>query len=214
MRRRPGLPKPVRIVLGAYPATTLADARQRAREVIADLTAGIHPSERKAVPRTAELARQANSFERVASDFITRHVSKCRTARAITLRINRELVARWAKRPIIDVSRADVIRMVEEIADSGRPEAARNTLTYCRRLFNWAIARDIYGLQHSPCDRITTIDLIGPKKPRQRVLNDAELRLLWHATQGSADHTYPCDVRPPPAYPRLPARRTCRRPMG
>ena len=117
-------------------------------------------------PRAGERksARQANLFEKVASDFISRHVSKCRTARAITLRIKRELTARWAKRPITDISRADITRMVEEIADSGRVEAARQALTYCRRLFNWAIARDIYGLQHSPCDHINVVDLIGTEE--------------------------------------------------
>src|SRR5207237_7107639 len=137
-------------------------ARKRARDAITDLTAGIHPGQREIERRKAEQARRANLFENVAADFITRHVSKRRTAVAITLRIKRELEARWAKRPITDITRADVIRMTEEIVDSGRPEAARQTLAYCRRLFSWAIARDIYGLTHSPCERIAAVDLIGP----------------------------------------------------
>ncbi len=191
MRRPRGLAKPVRVVLGAYPATSLADARERARAAINDLTAGVHPGEREAQRQRAELARRANLFENVASDFISRHVSKRRTAGAITQRIKRELEARWAKRPVTDITRAEVIRMVEEIVDSGRPEAARQTLIYCRRLFNWAIVRDIYGLEHSPADRVNAIDLIGTKKARQRVLTDAEIRLIWQATEGPAARTYP-----------------------
>ena len=188
-----GLSKPVRVVLGAYPATKLTDARTRARDAITDLTAGIHPGEREA-ERRGPTTRRANLFENVAADFVARHVSKRRTAKAITLRIKRELEARWAKRPVTDITRADVIRMTEEIVDSGRPEAARQTLAYCRKLFNWAIARDIYGITHSPCERIAAVDLIGPKVPRQRVLTDAELQLIWRATDGPARLNYPYGI--------------------
>ena len=37
----------------------------------------------------------------------------------------------------------------------------------------------------SPCDRIRAKDLIGEKKIRQRVLDDAELRALWAADRAS-----------------------------
>src|SRR5438105_2756840 len=73
MRRLRGRPRPVRVVLGPYPALSLADARKRARDTIADLTTGIHPGERQAELHKAELARNANLFENVATAFISRH---------------------------------------------------------------------------------------------------------------------------------------------
>jgi integrase len=39
-----------------------------------------------------------------------------------------------------------------------------------------------HRLETSPCDRLSTSKLIGERKPRQRVLNDAELRAFWRAT--------------------------------
>ena len=35
----------------------------------------------------------------------------------------------------------------------------------------------------SPCDRLKPAALIGAKQPRQRTLNDAELRALWQASE-------------------------------
>src|SRR5262249_3184759 len=55
--------------------------------------------------------------------------------------------------------------------------------SHARSLFNWAINRGSYGLEHSPCDRVKVGDLVSRRKqPRQRVLDDDELRCLWKAT--------------------------------
>jgi integrase len=62
--------------------------------------------------------------------------------------------------------------------------AAHHALSYARKLFNWAIAREMYGLEASPCDRISAKDLIGAKAKRKRVLNDDELRVLWRTATG------------------------------
>ena len=84
-------------------------------------------------------------------------------------------------RPITDITRTDVVGMVEAIADYS-PSAARQSWIYTSRLFGWALNRDTYGLTASPCDRIRIMDLIGPPKPRERVLDPGELRAIWHTT--------------------------------
>ena len=144
-----------------------------------DLKNGIDPRQRAAEAERAEAVKRQNTFVAVAEEFLKRHVSRARSARAIELRIRRELVARWGDRPIADIKRADVIRMLDEIADRGHPEAARQTMIYGRRLYDWAISRDIYGLETSPFDRLSGRDLFGAKKARQRVLSEAELALIW-----------------------------------
>jgi integrase len=186
-RRGAGSSQAIRVSIGPYPLLPLAEARQRAREVLRDLYDGIDPREREAERLRAEGAKRSNIFSAVAEEFITRHVSRARTARAIELRIRRELLTRWGNKSISEITRHDVIRAIEEIVDSGRPGAAYQTLTYARRLFGWAIDRDIYGIERAPTDRLSARDLIGAKQPRQRVLTDAELRLIWQATA----ETYP-----------------------
>jgi integrase len=55
--------------------------------------------------------------------------------------------------------------------------------SHARTLFNWAINRGSYGLEHSPCDRVKIGDLVSRRKqPRQRTLSDDELRAFWKAT--------------------------------
>jgi integrase len=75
------------------------------------------------------------------------------------------------------------VDLLEEVSASGRPYVAYRLLAYARKLFNWAIARDLYAIQTSPCDRMRIGDFIGAREPRQRVLTDHELRLVWQASQ-------------------------------
>ena len=95
--------------------------------------------------------------------------------------LHRELVSRWGDRPITDITRADVIGMIEAIADNS-PSAARQAWIYTSRLFGWALNRDIYGLTASPCDRVRIADLIESPKARERVLDTGELRAIWQVT--------------------------------
>jgi integrase len=73
------------------------------------------------------------------------------------------------------------VELIEKIVDRPAPGAARIALSHLTTIFNWAIARNIYGIEHSPCDRLDVKLLIGEKRPRLRVLTDAELRSLWNA---------------------------------
>jgi hypothetical protein len=68
------------------------------------------------------------------------------------------------------------------MVDDDRPYAAHHLLAHLSKMFNWAIVRDVYGLGASPITRGMAKDIIGAKKPRQRVLTDAELFEIWAAT--------------------------------
>ena len=119
----------------------------------------------------------------MAEDYLKRHVKGQRTAKVAERDIRKELIARWAARPVTDITRDDVVALIEEIVDRPAPAMAHLVFAHTRSLFNWAIARSVYGLETSPCDRLHPAKLIGPKEPRQRVLTDAELAALWRATE-------------------------------
>jgi integrase len=181
MRRLPGQPQPTRVVLGQYPALTLSAARTAAGVALTDLAGGIHPRERTRALLAAENRRKAATVASLVEEFTTRHLSRKRTGRAAGQLLHRQLVSRWGNRPIVDVSRSDVIGMIEAIADT-HPATARQTWLYTRRMFGWALNRDVYGLTASPCDRVHLADLMVLPKPRERVLDAAELRVLWRGT--------------------------------
>jgi Phage integrase central domain/Arm DNA-binding domain len=181
-RLRGGRPVPIRLLIGKYPDMRLAELRAGADKLLRDLRTGIHPRQREAEQRRAKAAQLINTLDAVAREFIQRHAAQKRTGRWIERRIERELISRWGDWTISEVTRRDVVTMVDEIVDRGHPEAARQTLAYGRRLFSWAIARGVYGIEHSPFDRARGGDLIGPKKLRQRMPSDRELVLIWSAS--------------------------------
>ena len=80
------------------------------------------------------------------------------------------------------MTRKDVVKMVDELLDRGAEHQARNIYGHVRTFYDWCINRGVYGIETSPCDRLKPKQLIGAKKPRQRVLDDDELRAFWAAT--------------------------------
>jgi len=63
------------------------------------------------------------------------------------------------------------------------PVQARNLLAYLKAFFNWAIERDTYGLESSPCEHLKAARIIGDRRAEDRTLNDAELFAFWRATR-------------------------------
>src|SRR5262249_24958550 len=106
MRRMPGNPRPIRLVLGRYPDISLAKARKLATAAIGDLVAGIHPKAR-------ERQRRATTFAALAEAFLSRPAAaKQRTIDEIRKTVGRYLLPRWGSRAASSITRADAIAMV------------------------------------------------------------------------------------------------------
>lgn len=171
-----GAKHPTRRAIGAYGELTLEQARQKAREWLELVHRGEDPQRIADRERRAAFRAQANTFSAVADEYIEKKIAKTAKAKESERDIRNELIARWGDRPIAEVGRHDVVEMAEEIAKRA-PYSAHNIFGHCRALFNWAIARGLYGLETSPCDRLKPADLIGRKEARSRVLDDKELRV-------------------------------------
>ena len=180
--RFPGSHNPTRRALGGYGELTLEKARGKARDWLELLRKGIDPKAEEDRHRQLELRRHKNSFDAVAEEFIKRHISKTRKAAIVERELRREFVKRWTGRPITDITQHDVVAVIDEAVDRNAPYQAHNLLGHVRTLFNWAIARGVYGLDRSPCDRMRPAAVIGKKLARQRILNDDEIRALWAAS--------------------------------
>jgi integrase len=181
--------------LGEYGALTLEQARDRAREWLDLIVKGVDPRAHSDDLKLVEQRRRENSFEAVANEFIRLNVigpdpakPKQRKGREVERDVRREFIARWGKRPITAITAHDVIAVLDDAVARGSPYQAHNLLGYVRRIFNWAIARGVYGIDRSPVDRMRPGDVIGKKALRTRVLTDAELHALW---QGTGRMAYP-----------------------
>jgi integrase len=175
MRRMPGRPQPVRVSLGRYPDLSLAQARALATAAIGDLVAGIHP-------KTRERQRRATTFAALAEAFLSRPAAaKQRTADEIRKTVGRYLLPRWGNRAASSITRADAITMVEALDRTSGPYTAAKALALASSIFRHAMTREL--LASNPCALIKITDLVGKMSPRQRVLTDSEIVLLWRGTE-------------------------------
>ena len=204
MRRRAGDTRPTRYSIGRSELYSLAQARDEARTALRELSEGRDPNARKAQLLMDEAARRKDTVAAVTEDFIKRHVSTLRSAEHVESLMRREILgqercrvrdgkegwangkdAKWRDRPVTEIRRRDVVELVEGIADRGNRHAARLLFAHVRSMFGWAVERSIYGLDHSPASDIRITKLLGRFEPRERVLSDQELRLIWRAADAS-----------------------------
>lgn len=183
-RRYGGAKNPAARLIGVVGTMKLAEAREKARGWLEDIKKGNDPREEQRKKTEAETERKNATFKVVLEDYFARHVRGQRKEHDVKREMRRELLGRWGRKPVTEITRNDVTRLIESIVDRDAPYQAHNVLGHVKTFFNWAIERGIYGLDVSPADRIKPTRLIGPKTPRQRALNDAELRAFWRAADG------------------------------
>ena len=161
-----------RVTLGPYPRIGLAEAREKARDLLELADKGKDPRIESQRQRDAEARRQADTFAAVAEQFIERHAAQKRW-REFKRILRRDVIPQWRHRPLSEIGRRDVKDLLEAIADRA-PIQANRTLTVVRKLFNWALDRGI--IEHTP---IARLGRPTEEKRRERVLSDDELRAFW-----------------------------------
>jgi integrase len=161
-----------RLTLGTYPALSLATAREKAAAVQhAVQFKGADPASEKKAERAAE------TFAELAADYIERHAKReKRSWRKDVLILEKDVLPRFGNRKAKDITRREIIGLLDDIVARGAPIQANRTLEIVRKLFNWAVSRDI--VDASPCYRVPKP---SSENRSDRVLNDEEIRDVWHA---------------------------------
>lgn len=196
--------KPRKLALGNFPALDLTGARDSAKAALRKVQEGGDPAQEKQEAKAVAKGEDAASrtrFDTVVRTFLVRYAkpknrSWRETARQLGLvpdKANPEgaddprafivaagsAVALWGDRQIASIKRAEVIGLLDGIVDRGSPVMANRVLAALRKLFNWALERDL--VEANPCDRVKPP---AAEKSRDRVLTDDELRALWKACDG------------------------------
>ena len=166
--------KQVKITIGNATVLTLAEARTKGKAILAAIANGEDPRQ----ARAAAIRTASETVEVVARKFIERH-AKVHTRRwqETERLITSEILPHLGKRPISSISRSDVIALLDAIVDRGAGVTANRTLTVAKKVFGWAVERDL--IETSPLDRVRRPAL---ETPRDRVLTNSELALIWRAT--------------------------------
>lgn len=171
--------KLIRVTLGRYPALKLGDAREEARRVSHLAEEGKDPRSVKADAKRKEQEARRNTFGACVDEFMKKHVAT--RLRASTAREYRRILTgpdtRYLhERPIAEVTKRDILDVLEAIDDRGSPGASKRALAYLRKFFNWCAERDIVAAP--PTDRVPRPH---PEVRRDRVLSEEELRCLLKA---------------------------------
>lgn len=174
--------KPRKHTIGSYPAIGLADARDLARKALSRVAAGGDPSAEKIAKRAAEndSLSERDLMRTLVAEFLEKHAKKFTrdTSWRMTDRLlQANVVPAWGQRRVQDITRRDVIDLLDKIVDRGAPVLANRVLAAVRKMFNWLRSRSV--IEANPCDGVKAPT---PEKSRDRVLSDDELRLVWIAS--------------------------------
>ncbi|HEV8680638.1 MAG TPA: site-specific integrase, partial [Stellaceae bacterium] len=83
--------------------------------------------------------------------------------------------------PIADITRRDVIELIDRIADRGAPIAGNRMVATLSKLFRWAVSRDLI-----PFSPVAEVAKPGKETKRDRTLDDREIVLVWRAAESLA----------------------------
>jgi integrase len=161
--------------IGTYPALDLAHARDAAAKALRAVQEGRDPGQEKQQARS----ESSDTVGAVVAEFIKAHVkrnNRASTAEATERLFNLHVLPHWRDRPIRSISRRDIHGILDRVIAGGSPVAANRTFGAIRKLFGWALSRDI----------VETLPTAGVERPtkekaRDRVLTDSELRSVWRA---------------------------------
>lgn len=163
-----------RITIGQHGPLTPDQARAEAKRLLVRVAQGFDPLADRRERQRIEIDL---AFDRYAQAFLTMYVREHWKASyelaeaALRLHITPVLKSR----PLPAIKRADVTAVIDRIP-AKQPALRKNVFAVLRRLMRWALARG--DIDINPVEAMET----PPGAPsRERVLDDGELKLVWHA---------------------------------
>ena len=166
------------VTLGRYPKLSLSDARARVIKIKQKIERGEDPKiEIKKVQRAN---KSFYTVEDLCDEYITRHakVNK-RSWREDQRILKKDILPIWRRRKARDITKEDVIALLDSIVERGAKIQANRTLAVVRKMFNFAFERDILKWNEvlNPCKGVKRP--IKQENVRDRVLRENEIKTLW-----------------------------------
>lgn len=163
--------KQIWTTIGQTDVISIDEARERAREAIRRVRAGL-PAHEPA----------AESYRAVAENYVKRHViaNGLRSRVELERILNRYILPAWEGREFKSIRRSDIAALLDTVQDENGARQADYVLAIVRQIANWYAARhDDYA---SPVARGMT--RTNPRaRARARMLDDDEIRAIWQAAE-------------------------------
>jgi integrase len=172
--RYPASQNPTPRSLGTYGAITLEAARAKAREWLALIADGIDPEQHL-------IRKREHTFLAISEQYLLRKAKDHRSRAWTQSVLNRLVYPTLGPRPITEINRSDIVRLLDRLEDENGSVIATKTLNIINRVMNFHASRS--DEFKSPLVRGMGR---GLGQARSRTLSDDELRAIWKATA-----TYP-----------------------
>jgi integrase len=131
--------------------------------------------------REAERA-ESDTLKAIVEEYLTREGKRLRSINERRATLQRHVLPMLGARRIDDISRTDIVRLLDGIADKTGAPMADHVLAHLRRVMTWHASR-------SDDFRSPIVRGMARTKPsqrqRQRILTDAELRAVWQAAKAA-----------------------------
>ncbi|QYI99807.1 integrase arm-type DNA-binding domain-containing protein [Thalassovita mediterranea] len=177
------------LAFGAYPAISLARARELRAEAKALLAEGIDPGAHAKAQKAAQEAVTEHTFSKIAAELLEKLRKEGKAD--VTLSKKQWLLdmanAAFGNRPITAITAADILKPLEKVQDKGNYETARRLRSTIGQVFRYAIATakaendPTFGLRGA---------LITPRVSHMAAITDwdgfaALLKAIWIYDGGS-----------------------------
>lgn len=163
-----------RMTLGKYPHMSLADAKKEHRNALKILESNKDPAiERK---HAKQEERSSDTVQTLIDEYIEEWAKPRKRSWKEDERILiKDVKPHWGKRKAKDITKRDVILLLETIIKRGAPIGANRTLACVRRMFNFGVERDL--LPTSPC---VAVKAPSKENRRERSLSADEIGYFWN----------------------------------
>lgn len=158
------------LTFGQHPKLKLAETLKKYGEALEKVEAGEDPASDNVQANRA--IRKALTVRQLASEYIEKYAKPRKRSWEEDQRIlDFDVLARWGAKKASKITRRDVIDLMDEIVARGAPVQANRTLAVVRRMFNFAVDRDV--IEFSPCHRIKPP---SPETSKDRYLTLDEIK--------------------------------------
>lgn len=160
----------IRVPVGPWPSVGIAEARQRARSMKAEASAGKDPRSAR------EEAKAASTVKELLELYEEQKLSQLRTMKATRQSLNRAL-ASVMRRAAPSVTRRDIAKLIDESAKKA-PIHANRQLAYIKAFFGWAVERG-----HLETNPASDISMPQQEAARDRFPTLPEIGEIWSGAE-------------------------------
>ena len=179
--------------IGNYEQLSLAEARRKAKELMARVVAGYDVAGEKTERKASNSAKinaknNAFTFEQLADVYLEKMImGRWKNHQVIKARIDKDIKPHIGSLAVEDVKPAHIDVMLQAIMARGSPTIANDILRWTKRILNYAIKRQL--IQYNPATAFDVHDVGGKTTARDRVLSRSELSSLFVAMRNTKGFT-------------------------